>query len=81
MSVFFKGFCELLKRGGGRYFAANKLTIADLKMYVQLKQLVAGTLDHIPAEFIQNLAPELVEYFKQIEQEPIVVAYYNSLDR
>jgi hypothetical protein len=48
-------------------------------MFVQLKQLVSGTLDHIPAEFIANLAPEFVEYYKQIEQEDIVVAYYKSI--
>jgi glutathione S-transferase len=81
LTVFIKGLSELLKRGGGRYFAANKLTIADLKMAGQLKQLISGNLDHIPAAFIQELAPELVEYYGQIEQEAIVVAYYKSLNR
>ena len=81
ISVFIKGLSELLKRGGGRYFAANTLTIADLKMMGQLKQLITGNLDHIPAEFIQELAPEFVEYYGQIEQEAIVLAYYKSLNR
>lgn len=81
LTVFINGLCELLKRGGGRYFAANQLTVADLKMFGQLKQLISGNLDHIPADFIQGLAPELVEYFKQIEQEAIIVAYYASLKR
>jgi glutathione S-transferase len=81
LTVFIKGLSEVLKRGGGRYFAAHQLTIADLKMYGQLKLLISGNLDHIPADFVQGLAPELVVYFKQIEQEAIVVAYYNSLNR
>ena len=81
LTVFFKGFSELLKRGGGRYFAANRLTVADLKMFVQLKQLIEGALDHIPSEFIMELAPELVAYCKKIEEEPVVVAYYKSLNR
>ncbi|MFT4726178.1 MAG: glutathione S-transferase [Granulosicoccus sp.] len=81
LTVFIKGLSELLKRGGGRYFATNQLTIADLKMLGQLKQLISGNLDHIPADFAQGLAPQLVEYFKQIEREAIVVAYYKSLNR
>lgn len=81
LTVFIKGLSELLTRGGGRYFADNQLTIADLKMFGQLKQFISGTLDHIPAEFIAELAPEFVEYYKQIEKEDIVVAYYKSLNR
>jgi len=79
LSVFINGLSELLKRGGGRYFAANQLTIADIKMYCQLKPLLSGTLDHIPADFIHDVAPEFVDYYRQIEQEAVVVAYYKSL--
>ena len=78
MTVFIKGLSELLKRGGGRYFAANKLTIADLKMFAQLKQLMSGNLEHIPTDFLQQVAPEFIEYANQIEQEAKVVAYYQS---
>ena len=78
MTVFIKGLSELLKRGGGRYFAANTLTIADLKMFAQLKQLMSGNLEHIPADFLQQVAPEFIDYANQIEQEAIVVAYYQS---
>ena len=78
MTVFIKGLSELLKRGGGRYFAANKLTITDLKMFAQLKQLMSGNLEHIPTDFLQQVAPEFIEYANQIEQEAKVVEYYQS---
>ena len=81
LTVFTKGLSELLKRGGGQYFAGNQLTVADLKMYCLLKQLLSGSLDHIPAEFVSQQSPELLEYYKQIEQEAVVVVYYKSLGR
>lgn len=78
MTIFIKGLSELLKRGGGKYFSDDKLTIADLKMFAQLKQLVSGNLDHIPADFVQGLAPAFVEYLDRIEQESVVTAYYET---
>ena len=78
LTVFLKGFEELLKRGGGKYFADQRLTIADLKMYVQMNSLLSGNLDHIPAEFAANLTPSLAEHFERIGDEPQVQAYYAS---
>ena len=81
MTIFIKGLSALLKRGGGQYFAANTLTVADLKMLALLKQLLSGGLDHVPSDFVAGLAPEFVEYASRIEQEPVVAAYYQSLKR
>jgi len=78
LTVFLKGLEELLTRGGGEYFANRQLTIADLKMYVQMKSLRAGNLDHIPAEFAKNLTPSLEQHFARIDKEPQVQAYYAS---
>jgi len=80
MSVFIQGLAECLKRGGGQYFSNSALTIADLKMYVQLKQLLSGNLDHIPADFVTKLAPEFKAYMEGIDQEPVVLAYYASIE-
>ena len=78
LTVFLKGLEELLARGGGKYFANQQLTIADLKMYVQMKSLSAGNLDHIPAEFAGDLTPSLAQHFERIDKEPKVQAYYAS---
>ena len=48
ISVFVKGLAEILERAGGEYFADNRLTVADLKVFVQIRSLRAGTLDHVP---------------------------------
>jgi glutathione S-transferase len=76
LTVFLRGLNELLQRGGGIWFADQKLTIADLKMYVQMKSLRSGNLDHIPADFADDLAPELAQHFERTENEAIVRAYY-----
>jgi len=78
LTVFIKGLADILQRGGGKYFADNKLTVADLKMYVQIKSLRAGTLDHVPTDLVDKLAPSLVEHEERIGNDPIVKAYYAS---
>lgn len=77
LSIYLKGLAELLARGG-EYFADNRMTVADLKVYMQTKSLLAGTLDHVPTDIVQRLAPGLVAHKERIENDPLVVAYYAS---
>jgi glutathione S-transferase len=76
ISVFVKGLSEILQRGGGEYFADNRLTVADLKVYVQVRSLRAGTLDHVPTDLVDKLAPDLVRHDERVANDPIVTAYY-----
>jgi glutathione S-transferase len=78
LSIYIKGLGELLTRGGGEYLADNRMTVADLKLFVQTKSLLDGTLDHVPTDLCERLAPGLVEHVKRIESDPIVSAYYAS---
>ena len=76
LSVYLRGLDELLARGGGEYFADNRLTVADLKAFVQIRSLRSGNLDYVPADLVERLAPSLVEHQERIEADPRVVAYY-----
>ena len=76
ISVYVKGLAEILERAGGEYFADNRLTIADLKVFVQIRSLRAGTLDHVPTDLIDKLAPSLVKHQERVGNDPIVTAYY-----
>ncbi len=78
LSVYLKGLGQLLARGGDRYVADNRLTVADLKMLVQVRSLRSGRLDHVPTDLVERLAPNLCEHQHRIEKEPQVVAYYAS---
>ncbi len=78
LSTFVRGFEQLLKRGGGEYFADGRLTMADLKAFVQVRSLRSGTLDHVPTDLVDRLAPTLARHYGRIESDPMVVAYYAS---
>ncbi|MCB2019357.1 MAG: glutathione S-transferase family protein [Rhizobacter sp.] len=76
LSTFIKGADELLARGGGSYFADGRMTVADLKVFVQTRWLARGTLDHVPTDLVDRLAPALAEHQDRIAKDPRVVAYY-----
>ena len=78
LTPYLKGLNEILLRGGGEYFADGCLTVADLKVFVHIRSLLNGTLDHVSTDLVPQLAPALVEHHSRIEGEPVVVAYYNS---
>ncbi len=75
ITVFVKGLAEILERGGAEYFADNRLTVADLKVYMQIRSLRAGTLDHVPTDLVDKLAPGLVQHEERVGNDPIVTAY------
>jgi glutathione S-transferase len=76
ISVYVNGLAEILERAGGEYFADKRLTVADLKVYIQIRSLRAGTLDHIPTDLVDKLAPNLVQHAERVGSDPIVEAYY-----
>jgi prostaglandin-H2 D-isomerase / glutathione transferase len=67
---------QRLEAHGGRYFAANRLTVADLKVFVWIRHLMSGVLDHVPADLPNRLAPGLVQHYERVKNEPRVTAYY-----
>jgi len=74
--TYLRGLDDLLERGGGEYFADNQLTMADLRSFVQVAHLASGQLDHIPADIVQNVAPNLVAHLERVIADPRVAAYY-----
>jgi glutathione S-transferase len=77
LSVFLKGLDELLERGGD-YFADNRLTVADLKVFGITRWLMSGQLDHVPTDIVERLAPRLIAHERRVADDPVVVAYYAS---
>src|SRR5215471_9697029 len=69
---------QRLEAHGGRYFAANSLTVADLKVFVWIRHLRSGVLDHIPADLPDRVAPKLVDHYERVKNDPRVQAYYDK---
>ena len=57
-------------------FADNRLTVADLKVFVDVKGLNSGRLDHVPTDLVQQVAPALNEHAQRVASHPGVQAYY-----
>jgi glutathione S-transferase len=61
---------------GGQYFADGRLTVADLKVFVWIRHLRSGQLDHVPVDLPDRVAPQLVEHYERVKEYPAVKAYY-----
>jgi glutathione S-transferase len=76
MPVYLAWLQQQLLAHGGEYFADQRLTIADLKVFVDVRGLNSGRLDHIPVDLVEKVAPALNAHLQRIAQTPAVAAYY-----
>jgi glutathione S-transferase len=74
--LYLKRLNRNLADHGGRYFADDRLTIADLKVAMLTRQLTSGILDHIPTDLVERVAPELVDHFQRVMRDPSIKSYY-----
>lgn len=76
MPVYLGWLQSQLLAHGGEYFADNRLTVADLKVLVDVRGLNSGRLDHVPTDLVEKVAPALNAHMRRVAQHPAVVAYY-----
>lgn len=76
MPVYLGWLQSRLQAHGGEYFADNRLTVADLKVFVDVRTLNSGRLDHVPADLVERVAPALNAHMQRIAQTPAVAQYY-----
>jgi glutathione S-transferase len=67
---------QRLETHGGRYFAGDRLSVADLKVFVWIRHLKSGVLDHVPANLTDRVAPKLVEHYERVKNDPRIQGYY-----
>ena len=67
-----------LKAAGGEYFADQRLTVADLKVFMLVRWLRSGVLDHIPKDIVERNAPLLVKHLERVSGDPQIADYYKS---
>ena len=65
-----------LQAHGGVYFADGRLTIADLKVFVFVRSLNSGNLDHVPNDLVQRIAPALNAHGQRVAETPGIAQYY-----
>jgi glutathione S-transferase len=68
-----------LQAHGGLYFADNRLTIADLKVFSFVQGLCSGRLDHVPADLVDTVAPAVKAHMQRVAETPAIAQYYAAL--
>ena len=74
--AFLTGLERRLEARGGQYFAGDRFSVADLKVFCWVRHLKSGKLDHIPADLPDRVAPKLVAHYDRVKSHPGVKAYY-----
>jgi glutathione S-transferase len=64
--VFLNRLEQRLESRGGRYFAGDRLSIADLKVSEFTRSLRSGALDYIPTDLPDHVAPKLVLHHQRV---------------
>ena len=77
ISLFLRTFEAKLARGGD-YFVENRLTVADIKLFVWTRSLRGGVLDHVPADIVDTIAPKLADHCDRVAAHPDIVSYYDN---
>lgn len=73
---YLDGLQARLKAAGGEWFADRRLTVADLKVWMLVRWLRGGALDHIPKDLVDRTAPLLVRHAERLAAQPKVAEYY-----
>lgn len=67
-----------LQAAGGEWFAGGQISVADLKVWMLVRWLRSGMLDHIPKDIVERHAPLLVKHAERLAAQPKIAAYYAS---
>lgn len=78
LKMYLERYADVLEQRGGKYFADNRLTVADLKVFLWVRNLRSGLLDYIPTDLVDRVAPSLVEHFERVNADPGVSGYYRK---
>jgi glutathione S-transferase len=80
MPVYLAWLQSKLVANGGEYFADKRLTVADLKVFVDVRGLNSGRLDHVPTDLVEKVAPLLNAHMQRVAATPAVAQYYAKFD-
>ncbi|WP_138514781.1 glutathione S-transferase family protein [Rhodoferax bucti] len=76
MPVYLGWLQQRLQAQGGEFFADGRLTVADLKVFVDVRALNSGRFDHVPTDLVERVAPALNAHMQRVGETPTIQAYY-----
>lgn len=78
LTTYLKWLDARLQKQGGVYFSGGQMSIADIKVFVWVRGLSAGHLDHIPTTLVEELAPTVFKHLNHLLQQEKIKAYYSA---
>jgi glutathione S-transferase len=78
LTYYLTRIARQLETRGGEWFADGRLTVADLKVFVWVRSLLTGKLDHVPTDLPARVAPGLVAHYQRVKSHPVINSYYES---
>ena len=78
IKLYLEYFQTLLERSTGPYFVDDQFTVADLKVFLWSRNLRSGTLDYIPTDVAEKIAPKVAKHRDLIAAEAVVTGYYED---
>ncbi len=69
---------ECLKERGAEFFADNRLTVADIAVFVWVNGIRSGNIDYMPVDLPEKVAPLLIEHNARVAAHPKIKAYYQG---
>ena len=75
---FLKSVAARLEARGGEFFADNKLTVADIKVFLWIRSLNKGVLDHVPSDIVAQHAPILQAHHDRIWSIDTIRKHYDD---
>lgn len=63
-----------LQLGEGPFVAGPSIQVADIKLYMMVRWLTAGTLDHVPGSVLDH-CPKLMRLYRAVAEHPGVKAW------
>ncbi len=78
ITLYLRWLQRKLAQRGGKFFAGDRLSVADLKVFVWIRGLESGNLDHVPRDIVKRAAPQLLEHCLRIGALPEILDYYEQ---
>ena len=76
LTVYLRWLQSQLQARGGVYFADQRLTVADLKVFSYVRGLNSGNLDHVPTDLVESVAPLLNAHMRMVGETPAIAQHY-----
>ena len=80
IAPYLRTFNQRIAATEGLFLSGDKMTVADLKLFVWARALASGRMDHIPTNIVEAEAPRVAALRDAVAAHEGVQAYYAQFE-